>query len=167
VRRHHIRTSAKLALGLIAIAIASLTSACGGSQSASPSPTSSCVNASAPHHAYIVVEHLSGAVVQKCVGFTTSTIDGKTLMDQSGIEYQAQTFSFGSAVCQVDKEPQQFTQCFPQNMPYWALFIEAGGTWTTAQNGYTQAVLNDKDALGWHYVQAADPSPAPPPPAKV
>jgi hypothetical protein len=167
VRRHQpIRTSAKLALGLFAIAIAGFTSACGGSSQAA-NPNSACVNASAPHHAYIVVQHISGAVVQICVGFTTATIDGKTLMDQSGIEYQAQTFSFGSAVCQVDNEPQSFTQCFPQNMPYWALFIEASGTWTTAQNGYTQAVLNDKDALGWHYVQATDPSPAPPPPAKV
>jgi hypothetical protein len=164
VRRHLTRTSAKLALALIAIA--SLISSCGGSQpAANPSPTSSCKNASAPHHAYIVVEHLSGSTVQTCVGFSTSTIDGKSLMDQSGIEYQAQTFSFGSAVCQVDSEPAQFTQCFPQNMPYWALFIESNGTWTTAQNGYTQAVLNDKDALGWHYVQSADPSPAPPPPA--
>lgn len=164
MRRHLTRTSAKLALALIAIA--SLISSCGGSQpAANPSPTSSCKNASAPHHAYIVVEHLSGSTVQTCVGFSTSTIDGKSLMDQSGIEYQAQTFSFGSAVCQVDSEPAQFTQCFPQNMPYWALFIESHGTWTTAQNGYTQAVLNDKDALGWHYVQSADPSPAPPPPA--
>ncbi len=162
MRRHLTRTSAKLALALVAI-----VTACGGSQSAAnPSPTNSCVNASAPHHVYVVVQHLSGTTLQKCVGFSSSTIDGKTLMDQSGIEYQAQTFSFGSAVCQVDNEPQQFTQCFPQNQPYWALFIESSGAWTTAQNGYTQAVLNDKDALGWHYVQAADPSPAPPPPAK-
>jgi hypothetical protein len=113
-----------------------------------------------------VVQHLSGATIQKCVGFTADSIDGKTLMDQSGIEYQAQQFSFGSAVCQVDKEPAQFTQCFPQNQPYWSLFIESNGQWVTAQNGYTQATLHDKDALGWHYVQATDPSPAPPPVAK-
>jgi hypothetical protein len=162
VRKHLIRTSATLALVLT-----SAIAACGGSPAtANPSPASSCVNASAPHHAYVVVEHLSTTAVQKCVGFSTDTIDGKTLMDQSGIQYQAQTFSFGSAVCQIDNEPQQFTQCFPQNQPYWALFIESGGQWATAQNGYTQALLHDKDALGWHYVQATDPSPAPPPPAK-
>jgi hypothetical protein len=161
VRKQLIGTSATLAL-------IALVTACGGSQpAANASPASTCVNASAPHHAYVVVQHLSGTTVQKCIGFSTSTIDGKTLMDQSGIEYQAQTFSFGSAVCQVDNEPAQFTQCFPQNMPYWALFIESNGAWTTAQNGYTQASLNDRDALGWHYVQATDPSPAPPPPAKV
>lgn len=165
MRKHLIGTSATLALALMTGAI----TACGGSPAtatASPSPAKACVNASAPHHAYVVVEHLSGTSVQKCVGFSTSTIDGKSLMDQSGIEYQAQTFSFGSAVCQVDNEPQQFTQCFPQNMPYWALFIESGGTWATAPNGYTQVVLNDRDAIGWHYVQATDPSPAPPPLAK-
>jgi len=162
VRKHLVGTSATLALALVGA-----ITACGGSTAtATASPGSTCVNASATHHAYVVVQHLSGVTVQKCVGFSTDTIDGKSLMDQSGIEYQAQTFSFGSAVCQVDNEPQQFTQCFPQNMPYWGLFIESKGTWTTAQNGYTQIVLNDKDALGWHYVQASDPSPAPPPPAK-
>ena len=162
MRKHLIRTSATLALALIG-AIA----ACGGSPAAaSPSPTSSCVNASAPHHAYVVVEHLSGGSLQACVGFSTDTIDGQTLMDQSAIKYQTQKFSFGSAVCQLDSEPAQYTQCLPQNQPYWALFIETGGQWATAQTAFTQAVLHDKDALGWHYVQQTDPSPAPPPPAK-
>jgi hypothetical protein len=114
----------------------------------------------------VVVEHMSGTSVQKCVGFAGDTIDGQSLMDQSGIEYQAQTFSFGKAVCQVDNEPAQFSACFPQGKPYWALFIETGGAWVTATNGYTDAKLHDKDAFGWHYVQAADPSPAPPPLAK-
>lgn len=162
MRKHLIGTSATLALTLIGV-----ITACGGSPATgSATPTPSCVDASAPHHAYVVVEHLSGTTIQKCVGFSTDTIDGKTLMDRSGMEYQAQQFSFGSAVCQVDSEPAQFTQCFPQNQPYWALFIESNSQWATAPSGYTQASLHDKDALGWHYVQAADPSPAPPPPAK-
>lgn len=162
MRKHLIGTSATLALALIGA-----TSACGASPgTAAATPTTSCVNAGAPHHAYVVVEHLSGATIQRCVGFTADTIDGETLMDQSGIEYQAQQFSFGSAVCQVDREPAQYAQCFPQNQPYWSLFIETSGEWATSQNGYTQATLHDKDALGWRYVQASDPSPAPPPPAK-
>jgi hypothetical protein len=166
VHSHLIRTSAKLALALFALI--AIATACGSSQpAANASPTNTCKNASAPHHAYLVVQHLDGTSVQKCVGFTSSTIDGETLMDQSGIEYKAQTFSFGSAVCQLDNEPPQFTQCFPQNQPYWALFIEASGKWAPAAAGYAQAILNDKDALGWHYVKATDPSPAPPPLAKA
>ena len=162
MRKHIIRTSATLAL-----ALTSAIAACGGAPAATTaSPASTCVNASAPRHAYVVVEHLSGASVQACVGFSTVAIDGQTLMDKSGIKYQFQKFSFGSAVCQIDNEPTQYSQCFPQNQPYWALFIESGGQWTQAQSGYTDAVLKDKDALGWHYVQAADPSPAPPPAAK-
>lgn len=162
MRKHFIGTSATLALALIGA-----ITACGGSSAtANPSPGSSCVNASAPRHAYVVVEHLSGATEQLCVGFSTDAIDGQTLMDKSGIKYQAQKFSFGSAVCQIDNEPQQYTQCFPQNQPYWALFIESGGQWANAQSGYTELVLHDKDAIGWHYVQQSDPSPAPPPPAK-
>ena len=162
MRKHLIGTSATLALLLIGT-----ITACGGSPSAATaSPASSCVNASAPRHAYVVVEHLSGASIQACVGFSTDAMDGQTLMDQSGIKYQFQKFSFGSAVCQIDNEPAQYTQCFPQGKPYWALFIESGGKWTQSETGYTEAVLKDKDALGWHYVPASGPSPAPPPAAK-
>ncbi|MEA2656741.1 MAG: hypothetical protein QOI23_2106 [Chloroflexota bacterium] len=158
MQKHLIWASATLAL---------VFAACGGSSPASQtSPSSSCVNAAAAHHAYVVVEHLSGTSVQKCVGFAGDTIDGQSIMDQSGIEYQAQTFSFGKAVCQIDNEPVQYSACFPQGKPYWALFIETGGAWATATNGYTDAKLHDKEAFGWHYVQAADPSPAPPPLAK-
>ena len=157
MRKHITPASAILAIVLAA-------AACGSSTpSASGSPTPACVNASAPHHAYVVFEHLSGKSAQKCVGFTGDTIGGEALMDQSGIKFQTQTFSFGKAVCSIDNEPAQFTQCLPQNAPYWALFVETGGTWTDAQTGYTDVTLHDKDALGWHYVQATDASPAPPP----
>jgi hypothetical protein len=101
------------------------------------------------------------------VGFAGDTIGGQALMDQSGIVYQAQTFSFGKAVCQLDNEPAQFTKCFPANQPYWALFVETAGAWATAPNGFTDAKLHDKEALGWHYVQQTDPSPAPPPLAQT
>jgi hypothetical protein len=159
VRKHLLWASATLAL---------VIAACGGSAPTSQaSPTSSCANAGAPHHAYVVVQHLSGATLQKCVGFDGDTINGQALMDQSGVEFQAQTFSFGKAVCQVDNEPTSYPKCFPDKQPYWALFVETGGAWASAANGYTQVNLHDKEALGWHYVQATDPSPAPPPLANV
>jgi hypothetical protein len=159
VRNRHMWASAILALVIAACGSSSATTS-------SSSPASSCVNASAAHHAYVVVEHLSGASLQKCVGFDGDTVDGQTLMDKSGIEYQVQTFSFGKGVCQVDNEPMQYSECFPQNQPYWALFVETGGAWAGAQTGYTAVALHDKEAIGWHYVQASDPSPAPPPLAK-
>ena len=81
---------------LSASALALIIAACGGSpQTSQATPTSSCANASAAHHAYVVIQHLSGSTLQKCVGFAGDTIDGQALMDQSGAEYQAQTFSFG------------------------------------------------------------------------
>ena len=156
-----------LACASASLAIVLAAAGCGPSSpaaSATPSPT--CVNASAPHHAYVVVQHLSGALVQRCVGFTGDTINGKALMDQSKVPYQTQTFSFGLGICSVDNEPQTFTQCFPANQPYWSLFVEDGGTWTLAQQGFDQLSLKDHEALGWRYVPAADQSPSPPPPAK-
>ena len=159
MRKHLLWASATLAL---------VIAACGGSTPTSQAtPTNSCANAGAAHHAYVVVQHLSGATVQKCVGFAGDTINGQALMDQSGVEYQAQTFSFGKAVCQVDNEPTSYPKCFPDKQPYWSLFVETGGAWASAANGYTTVNLHDKEALGWHYVQATDPSPAPPPLANV
>jgi hypothetical protein len=157
VRNRPIWASATLAL---------VIAACGSSPTSSPSPAVSCVNAGAAHHAYLVVEHLSGASIQKCVGFAGDTIDGAALMDQSTIVYQTQTFSFGKGVCSIDNEPAQFAECFPKNKPYWSLFIEASGTWAPASTGYTAVNLHDKDALGWHYVDSADQNPSPPPLAK-
>jgi hypothetical protein len=153
--RNHIWASATLAL---------VIAACGSSPSTSAA--NPCANAGAAHHAYVVVQHLAGRSVQKCVGFADDTIDGQALMDKSGIEYQAQTFSFGKGVCQIDNEPAQFSVCFPQGGANWALFVETGGAWTIAAKGYTDTKLHDKEALGWHYVQPSDANPLPPPLAK-
>jgi hypothetical protein len=147
--------------------LAIVIAACGTTSptaTATPSPT--CVNASAPHHAYVVVQHLSGTSLQKCVGFTGDTIDGKALMDQSGMPYQTQTFSFGLGVCAVDNEPAQFTDCFPKDKPYWSLFVESAGAWTAAPVGFDQEKLKDTEALGWRYVPSTDQTPSPPPPVK-
>jgi hypothetical protein len=161
VRKHLIgtrRTSATLAL--IAIGI---VNACGGSPStSSASPASSCVNATAAHRAYVVVQHSSGTTVQKCIGFAGDTIDGQALMDQSGITFQTQTFSFGKAVCQIDKEPSTYDKCFATSGPNWSLFTESNGAWTVGQTSYAQVTLHDKDALGWRYM-AYETSPSPPP----
>ncbi len=131
--------------------------------SSSAGQFSSCANSGAAHHAYVVVQHLNGASFQRCVGFDGSDIDGQSLMDQSGIQYGAHQLSSGKAVCQVDNEPQQYSQCFPQNQPYWALFVEANGKWASAPDGFTETKLHNADALGWRYVSASDSSPAPPP----
>jgi hypothetical protein len=157
--------SATLALALGTGTLSTLISACGGSAStSSASPASSCVNAGAAHRAYVVVQHTSGATVQKCVGFAGDTIDGQALMDQSGIAFQTQTFSFGKAICQIDNEPPQFDKCLATSGPNWSLFIESSGAWTVAQTGYTDpaVILHDKDALGWRYI-AYEPTPSPPP----
>ncbi len=158
MRKHILWASATLALAFGGVM------ACGGaSQTASTSPAPTpCVNQSLPHHAYVVVEHASRASLQKCVGFSGDSITAQQLMDESGIEYQTQDFgSMGKAVCQVDKEPAQYTKCFADSGPNWTLFVETGGQWAEAQTGYSQVTLHDKDALGWIYTAAASPAPPP------
>jgi hypothetical protein len=155
-------------LASAALAVAILAAACGGSTPSSTVATaapaaSACVNAKAAHKAYLVVTHQAGASVQKCVGFDTDQLSGEDLMKQSGVQYQTQTFSFGKGVCQIDNEPTQFTECFPKDQPYWALFTASGtGPWTGAQVGFTQINLKAGDAMGWRYTPAtASPAPTP------
>ncbi len=146
------------------ITLALFAAACSSPRASSTAGQfTSCVNGAAAHHAYVVVQHMSGGSLQRCVGFDASEIDGQALMDQSGIQYASHQLSNGKAVCQVDNEPHQFTQCFPQNQPYWALFIESNDKWASAPGGFTDTKLHDAEALGWHYVSAKESSPAPPP----
>jgi len=154
VRKHFMWASATLAI---------ITAACGTTpQTAATTPSASCAGTGA-QHAYVVVEHLSGQSIQRCVAFGGGTLNGKQLMDQSGIPYQTQTFSFGLGMCAVDNEPAQFTECFPKGKPYWNLFIEHAGTWTSAQSAFDHVEVGPGDALGWRYVPAADQNPSPPP----
>ncbi|HVH63236.1 MAG TPA: hypothetical protein VNA65_06510, partial [Candidatus Dormibacteraeota bacterium] len=108
VRKHVMWVSATLALAL------GTGAACGGSSNPSTATQgTSCVNASAAHHAYVVIEHASATTVQKCVGFSADTIDGQSSMVESGLKYQSQDFggSLGKAVCQIDNEPMHYDKC--------------------------------------------------------
>ncbi len=159
MRKHLLGVSATLTLALIC--------GCGsaaGTTSAAASPAApACVNAKAAHRAYLVVQHGDGKVVERCVGFPDAQLGGEELMKQSGIELQVQTFSFGKAVCQLDNEPAQFSECFPKDKPTWSLYQSVGGgPWVQAQTGYTQVNLRDGEALGWKYAPPTA-SPAPPP----
>lgn len=144
-------------IGLLLL-LGACTSQCGSSHTSMV-----CSGNSTAHHAYVVVEHGSGDSITRCIGFSGDSIDGETAMRLSGIEYRAETISSGKAMCQVDGEPAKSEQCFPQNQPYWALFVESNGHWSSAPGGYTQVTLHDGNALGWHYVKANESAPAPPP----
>ncbi|HYR53602.1 MAG TPA: hypothetical protein VEQ13_01660 [Methylomirabilota bacterium] len=150
------------------IVLVLLVAACSSPRAASSAAqVASCINATAPHHAYVVVQHLSGASLQRCVGFNGAMIDGQTLMDESGLQYGAHELGSGKSMCQVDNEPAQYSQCFPSKQPYWALFVEQHGVWSSSPGGFTDVKLHDAEALGWHYVPAADSTPAPPPVAQT
>ena len=151
------------AIGLTGVTLLAL--ACSpvcGSSSAS-STNASCGSGGSAHRAYVVVEHGSGASITRCVGFTAASIDGAAAMRLSGLQYQSRASAAAQAMCQIDNEPATFDRCFPLNQPYWALFVESHRSWGPAPQGYAEVRLGDGDALGWHYVAAGDPSPAPPP----
>ena len=159
MRKHLVVASATLAF---------LTAACGTSSStASASPTSaSCTNPTAKHRAYLVIQHGSGATLQKCVGFDSDNIPGTELLKGSGTIYDAQIFSFGPGLCSVDYEPKTYSTCFPKDQPYWAIWVEVGGKWSSAATGYDKLMFHDREAMGLRYTPVTEASPAPPPLAK-
>jgi hypothetical protein len=151
-------------LGVLAVV------ACGGSggtASASPTPaggasvnTCAAAHASSRHLAYLVVQHLSGQTTERCTGFDGDSIGADAVMKGTGIQYQT---GGDGTVCQIDHEPQQFTDCSAgaTDQAHWSLWVDPGSGWTQPTTPYGQIALRDHQALGWHYVLA---SPASPPP---
>src|SRR5256885_646754 len=150
----------------LAMALASLVPVTCGSPPAAPHNASSriaCVDPNAPHHAYVVVEHLSGARIERCVGFGPEIIDGQTIMDRSGIAYAAQWGGPSTVMCRLDLEPlapdleplapNTGGACAPSANSYWAAFVESKGRWSIVPGTFTQVQLRDKEALEWHYVR--------------
>lgn len=150
--------AARLAGSAVALLLlASCDAMCGSS----PRPAASlqhninCVDASAPHHAYVVVQHSSGAWIERCVGFAPGFIDLPTLMSRAGIQYQAD----GSGVAAVDDEPAAATA----GQMRWVLFIANATRWTLSHQAFADVRVTDAQTAGWRYVSAADANPAPPP----
>jgi hypothetical protein len=160
----HMPRSLPLIAGLTLL----VAGACGGGNSGSTAstttaPTATAVNTCAkahqsPHVAYLVVQHLAGQTIERCAGFTGDTIDGATVMQETGTQFQMGT----SAMCQVDHEPAQFSDCSP-DQAHWTLWLYTGGAWTAQTGSYAQLQLHDRDGMGWRYVLSSTPPPSPPP----
>src|SRR2546423_5236098 len=139
--------------GLVAAGLGVLLLVACGSPPVAPHSASSrvaCVDAGAPHHAYVVVQHMSGAWLQQCVGFGPDIIDGETIMDRSGIAFDAPRAASTRLMCRVDLEPSADVACDP-NHAYWAAFVESRGRWTKL-GAFTEARLRDTETPGLHYV---------------
>jgi hypothetical protein len=114
-----------------------------------------------PNRAALVVTHADGSTVSRCVAFTTDTITGQQLLDDSGISWSGQSFSFGEAVCAVDGEPAGYSECLSKDN-YWATYTAGSdGTWQLAMVGISDLELRDGDAEGFRYVPTTGTAPEP------
>ncbi|HEY8641890.1 MAG TPA: hypothetical protein VIO84_03900, partial [Candidatus Dormibacteraeota bacterium] len=122
-----------------------------------------CAQAAGAHHASLVVEHASGAVLTFCVGFDSATLTGEQVMNLSGVEWQSVQYSFGKAVCQIDGEPRTYPPgCFTSSSPYWAMFVSRQGRgFATSNLGVSAETFADGDSLGWHFVPSSGGGPPP------
>ena len=120
-----------------------------------------CVDVKAAHHAYVVVQHASGAWVDRCVGFAPQVIDAPTLMGRAGISFQAPQ----GLLCNVDGEPLERGSCAGGAAPmHWALFVASGRTWAGKRaDEFAVVRLGDGQALGLRYVPATGTNAGPPP----
>jgi hypothetical protein len=114
-----------------------------------------------PNHAALVVTHADGSAVTRCVAFTTDSITGQQLLDDSGISWSGQSFSFGEAVCAIDREPESYSECLSKDN-YWATFTAGSdGTWQLAMVGISDIILHDGGAEGFRYVPTTGTPEAP------
>ena len=117
-----------------------------------PGSAATCAAAST-HRVAVVVQHLDGATVSRCVPFTADTIGGEQAL--AGSKIQAGLLpsgGFGKAVCQLDNEPTTYPQtCWTGTSPFWALFVDHGGGWSYSSVGLSSIVLHDGDSLGFRY----------------
>jgi hypothetical protein len=126
-----------------------------------------CAAAAGVNHVGIVVEHGDGAVIRRCVSFTTPTINALTVLHDSGIQYSTSGFGggLGEAVCQIDNEPTHYASCLPSSGSYWVFFVAgSNGIWTASAHGASTTTLSDGDDVGFRYdpLAGADPPPASP-----
>jgi hypothetical protein len=126
-----------------------------------------CAQAASAHRVALVVEHGNGGVIRACVGFNASTVTALAVLQASGLEIGTQSYgSLGTAVCQIDNEPAQYTTCFPASGSYWVLFIShPGSAWATSSHGVSNTTVADGDAVGFRYDPQAGADPPPPSPA--
>lgn len=112
------------------------------------------------HHAALIVEHSSGRLLTRCVGFLEDQISGLQLIQRSGIEYQTQQFGgLGSAICQLDYEPQTIPSgCFGGGA-YWQYFHRVPSGWVQSGSGAGSWSLHDGDMDGWRYASGAGQAP--------
>jgi hypothetical protein len=125
-----------------------------------------CAQAGSTHRVAFVVEHGDGRVIRICVGFTAATVSALAVLQSSGLEIGTESYgSLGTAICQIDNEPAQYTTCLPANGSYWVLFIShAGGAWSTSSKGASSATVADGDGVGFRYDPQAGADPPPPSP---
>ena len=159
------RSSQGASAALAAVVMALVLSGCGAG--GSPTTTSPGVTCSGTGHSVeVVVELGDHHVVDRCVAFSGAKIAGETAMTRSRIEFASQHFSFGDAICQIDRDPTSYTDCLGSGQPYWALFIWSGGRWKAASTGISQVTLSSGQALGWRYDGSQGTAAPPPRPPK-
>lgn len=155
--------SARARVSILALAIAGTAGSAIALAPLGPFAGSACAGAG-PYHAAVVVTHLDGTTIQRCVAFSDATITGYDLLQKSGIEFETQQFgSFGQAVCEVDNEPPTWSTCLPPSPePYWVIFVaRGGGPWTPSKLGISTQSFADGDAEGFRY-DSQDAAAAPP-----
>lgn len=154
------RVSRLAGAAVMLVVLASCDAVCGASPQTQGGQSAGCVDATAPHHAYVVVVHSSGAWIERCVGFAAGYIDGPTLMNNAGIRYETDH----SVVCAVNGEPATTTTtCVQQSGMRWVLFIARDNRWSMTAGTLDTIRLADGQSMGWRYVTRSDASPAPPP----
>jgi len=125
----------------------------GGAALRGPQPATPSI-----HRAGLVVQFGSGEVHRICVPFTEDSLTGYELLARSGLAVEsAVNPSLGRAVCRIQLDGCESSNCFCAMPDYWSSWQLNGETWGYAVTGVDQSVVQDGAVVGWAWGEGAAP----------
>lgn len=123
----------------------------------------SMLHAAAPliHRAGMLVQFADGSAAQVCVPFTEDSLTGYELLERSGLVVESVTDpSLGRAVCRIQADGCEISNCFCDMPNYWSYWRLTGGEWGYAPAGADQNLVKDGDVDGWAWGEGMPPQAA-------
>ncbi len=128
--------------------------------------------ADGPNQVGLVVAHLDGTVVTRCIEFEENEISGYDVLDRSGLDLNIEpSGGMGVTVCRIDNEGCTFPQepCFCQCMGggsscvYWSYWHLDNDNWQYSGAGASYHSVSHGDVEGWVWGLGTITEAAPPP----
>ena len=113
--------------------------------------TTAATAADAPKEAHVVVQLEGADVLVRPITFT-GDISGVRALELSGLDVEAQTYVWGTAVCSIEGVGCPLDDCFCGGSTFWSYSQWDGSDWQPSQVGGSASVISQTGAVeGWRW----------------